>query len=123
MGKGLAMHELPVIKSILGICLKHAMSYGVKKILAIHLEIGELSDLEDEWMQQYFDYVSKGTLAEGARLKIKKIPVVMQCNACGESFEVDVKKMSEIRCPECKADKNHELISGREYYIKNMEAI
>ena len=117
------MHELPVTKSILDICLKHAMSYGVQKIMAIHLEIGEMSDLEDEWMQQYFDYVSKGTLAEGARLKIKKIPVVMRCNACGETFEVDVKEMSGIQCPKCEADKNHELISGREYHIKNMEAM
>lgn len=117
------MHELPVIKSILNICLKHAMSYGVQKIMAIHLEIGEMSDLEDDWMQQYFDYVSKGTLAEGAQLKIKRIPVVMRCNACGESFEVDVKKMAGIQCPKCNAEKNYTLVSGKEYHIKNMEAI
>jgi hydrogenase nickel incorporation protein HypA/HybF len=117
------MHELPVIKSILDICLKHARSYGVQKIMAIHLEIGEMSDLEDEWMQKYFDYVSKGSIAEGARLKIKWVPVVMKCNACGESFEVDVKNMSGITCPACKAEKNYTLISGKEYHIKNMEAM
>jgi len=116
------MHELPVTKSILNICLKHAMSYGVQKIMAIHLEIGAMSDLEDEWMQQYFDYVSKGTLAEGAKLKIKRIPVVMRCNACGEKFEVDVKDMAGIRCPKCNAEKNYTLVSGKEYHIKNMEA-
>jgi hydrogenase nickel incorporation protein HypA/HybF len=117
------MHELPVTQSILNICLKHAMSYGVQKIMAIHLEIGEMSDLEDDWMQQYFDYVSKGTPAEGARLKIKRIPVVMRCNACGESFKVDMKKTAGIQCPKCSAEKNHTLVSGKEYHIKNMEAI
>jgi hydrogenase nickel incorporation protein HypA/HybF len=76
------MHELPVIQSILDICLQHAARHDVKRILAIHLEIGEMSDLEDQWMQSYFDRVSEGTIAEGAELLIKRAPVVMACDTC-----------------------------------------
>jgi hydrogenase nickel incorporation protein HypA/HybF len=117
------MHELPVIESILNICLKHAQQNDVQKVLAIHLEIGELSDLENEWMQSYFDHLSKGSIAEGAVLKIKRTPVVMKCGGCETSFNVDVKSLKDIKCPSCNAEKNFQLVSGREYHILNMEAI
>ncbi len=116
------MHELQVTESILNIVVKHAAQGNVKKVVNIHLEIGELSDLEDEWIQHYFDYLSKDTLAENAKLVIKRLPIVLQCDECAHSFEIDKQKMKEIQCPECGKQK-YKLISGKEYYIKNMEVI
>ena len=116
------MHELPVTKKILDIVLKHASINNVSKVLAIHIEIGELSDLENEWIQRYFDYVSKGTLAEGAKLNILRTPVVVKCDLCSHSFKVDIKQKEEIECLECGA-RNYSLISGRDYYIKDMEVL
>jgi hydrogenase nickel incorporation protein HypA/HybF len=116
------MHELPVINSILVIVLKHAAANRVQKIVAIHLQVGVLSDLEDTWMQQYFDYVSKGSLAEGAKLVVERIPAVMRCAGCGHSFEINIKDGVKPVCPECKGE-SHNLVSGREYYIKNMEVL
>ena len=66
------MHELQVTERILDVVLKHAAGHDVSKIVVIHLRIGELSDLEDEWLQRYFDYLSKDTMAENARLAIEK---------------------------------------------------
>src|SRR5208337_2714811 len=51
------MHELPVTESILKIVLQHAPADSVSKIVRIFLDVGELSDLEDEWIQHYFDYL------------------------------------------------------------------
>ena len=116
------MHELPVTESILNIVLKYANQNDVSKITAIHLEVGEMSDLEDEWMQRYFEYLSKETIASEAQLKIIRKPVVMQCEDCDASFEVDIKKDAEIVCPEC-SGKNNRLISGREYLVKSIEVI
>jgi len=116
------MHELAVTERILAIILKHAQANNVNKVLSIQLKIGELSDLENEWIQKYFDHLSKGTIAENAKLKIEKSPVVMECDECGLSFEVNIRESSEIQCPEC-ANKRCSLISGREYYIKDMEVI
>lgn len=115
------MHEFPVIKSILDICLRHTANQNVRKIVFIHLEVGELSDLEDQWMQKYFDYISKGSVAQGARLNIKRIPVVMQCETCERTFSVDIKASPEICCTFCQAKENFTLISGREYKIINLE--
>lgn len=114
------MHELPVTESILKIVLKHAQMNNVQHVVAIHLQVGKLSDLEDEWIQRYFDYLSKGTLAEGAKLKIERMPIVMQCNACSKSFEADAAKLNDLVCPNC-GGKESTFLSGREYFIKNME--
>ncbi len=116
------MHELPVINSILKVVLKHAVENDVKQVIAVHLQVGELSDLEDKWMQQYFDHLAKDSIAEGAQLKIERIPVVMKCSDCGMSFTVDIKEDKSPVCPGCNGQKST-MISGREYLIKNLEAI
>lgn len=116
------MHELPVTESILNIVLKHARANKVRKVVTVHLQVGKLSDLEDEWIQRYFDYLSKGTPAEGATLKIERTPLVVQCTACGRSFEADMQHLRDLTCPSC-GGRNVTLVSGREYYIKNMEVL
>jgi len=115
------MHELPVINSILNVVMKHAVASNVNKIVAVHLQVGEMCDLEEKWMQDYFDYLSKGGIAEGARLVIERTPVVMKCDACGTSFNVDLKQNAALSCPQCGGEK-YSMVSGREYYIKSMEA-
>ncbi len=116
------MHELPVVESILNIVLKHAETNDVKKVVTIHLGVGELSDLEDEWMQKYFEYLSKGTVAQSAKLNIERIPITMQCSKCSYEFTVEKDGLGEIHCPKCNEVKCT-LKSGREYTIKNMEVI
>ena len=116
------MHELQVTQRILDIVLRHAKANDVNKVISIQLKIGELSDLEDEWVQKYFDYLSKDTIAKNAKLKIERTPVVMKCDKCGHSFEVNIKEVRDIQCPECAHEKST-LMSGREYYIKDMEVI
>jgi hydrogenase nickel incorporation protein HypA/HybF len=116
------MHELPVINSILKIVEEHAVENQVKKVVAVHLQVGELSDLEDKWMQQYFDNLSKGGIAQGAKLKIERIPVVMKCDDCGMSFVIDIKDDTLSVCPGC-GSKSQTMVSGREYFIKHLEAI
>jgi hydrogenase nickel incorporation protein HypA/HybF len=116
------MHELQVTQRILDIVLRHAEANGVNKVISIKLEIGELSDLESEWVQKYFDHLSKDTLAEQAKLEIERTPVVMKCDDCSHSFKVDIKDNKEIQCPEC-AGKKCTLVSGREYYIKDMKVL
>lgn len=116
------MHELPVTESILKIVLTHARKNNVHRVVTIHLQVGRLSDLEDEWMQRYFDYMSKGTPAEGAKLAIERTPIRLECNACSASYAVETAGEISSPCPEC-GRKDARLISGREYYIKNMEVL
>jgi hydrogenase nickel incorporation protein HypA/HybF len=114
------MHELPITESILNIVLKHAGLNNARQVMSIHLQVGKLSDLEDEWLQRYFDYLSKGTVAEGAKLKIERMPVRVQCSACPVSYEAEVAQMGNLVCPACGANRGT-LLSGRDYFIKTME--
>jgi hydrogenase nickel incorporation protein HypA/HybF len=116
------MHELSVVDSILKVVLKHAAINGVEKVVGVELRIGELSDLADEWVQQYFDYLSKDTIAAGATIKIERSPVIFRCENCGEDFSVPVRETRKFVCPAC-GGKKVTLVSGREFYIKNIEVI
>ncbi len=116
------MHELPVTEKILNIVVKHAQMNRVSRVVSITLKIGELSDLEGEWIQNYFNYLSKGTVAENAILKIEKVPIVFKCNRCQHEMEVKKEQLGEIICPHCSNKGDFSLISGREYFIKEMEA-
>jgi len=116
------MHELQVTERILDIAVKHAAGHDVSKIVRIGLKIGELSDLEDEWIQRYFDYLSRGTLAENAKLAIQKAPIVLECESCTHSFSVRREELGDATCPEC-GGSDSRLISGREYLIENIEVV
>lgn len=116
------MHELQVTERILDVVLKHAAGHDVSRIVTIHLKVGELSDLEDEWLQRYFDYLSKDTLAENARLAIERVPIVMRCEACTREFELSREDLREALCPDC-GESRFRLVSGRGYVVKNIEVI
>ena len=116
------MHELSVTESIVNIVVKNALANKAEKVLTIHLKIGEMTDLVGECIQQYFDYLSKGTIAEGAILSIEKSPVVFQCTACSTTFPVSLKESGKIVCHQC-GGANVKMVSGREFYIKDIEVI
>ncbi len=116
------MHELPVIEKIVDIILTTAQKHQINEIRAVNLEIGELSHLEEEWMQHYFDYLSKDTIAQGAKLKIDKIQAKMRCSHCQNEFEAYSGSSVKKNCLFC-GSTELKLISGNEYYIKNLEAI
>ncbi len=116
------MHELPVTERILDVILSHVKRNQVRKVVRVNLRVGELSDLEDEWIQHYFSYLAKDTEAAEAQLVIERVPVVISCNHCSHQFQVDIKSLKEIQCPEC-GEKKGSIVSGKEYYIKDMEVM
>ena len=116
------MHELPVMKSILDVVIKHANMNNVKNVVKIYLKVGVLCDLEEQWMQRYFGFVSENTVAEGAVLEIERVPVTILCDECAVTFEPDFEKDEKIVCIACASEKCT-LIEGNKYFIGNMEAI
>jgi len=114
------MHELPITESILNIVLKHARLHNARRVVAVHLQIGGLAELEEEWLQRYFDYLSKDTDARGAKLKIERTPVLVKCDSCREVYEETLKRKANFICPRCGA--NHgTILSGKDYFVKSME--
>ncbi len=111
------MHEMAVTQSLLDIVLKEATKVGAKKVTGVNLVIGELSGLVDDSIQFYFDFMTKGTVAEGAKLNFKRIAARMKCRACGEEFST---APDEWICPKCN-EWQAEVVAGKEFYIDSIE--
>ena len=116
------MHELAVTESILQVVLRHARAGGASKVLSVGVRIGEVSDLIDEWVQRYFDHLSRGTIAEGAVVRIERAPAMFRCGACGHSFPADPRTREAIHCPRCESEETA-LVSGREYLVQQIEVL
>jgi len=97
------MHELSITNDIVTTVLETAKKHGANRVVTVFLRIGAMRDLVPDWMQRYFDYCSKGTAAEGARLQIESIPVTLACQHCGLVFKADVRSPGDIRCQRCGA--------------------
>lgn len=116
------MHELAVTESILQVVLRHARAGGASKVVSVGLRIGEVSDLLDEWVQRYFDHLSRGTIAEGAVVRIERSPAMFRCGDCGNLFPADPRQREEVRCGRCASEKTF-FVSGREYLVQQIEVI
>jgi hydrogenase nickel incorporation protein HypA/HybF len=115
------MHELSVTQSILDIALDYALRSQATKVIEIHLQVGEISDFDDEWIQRYFDFLAKGTIAEGAKLHISRVAARLQCEQCSFIFPLD-RSAWNTQCPSCQSQKSR-LLSGREFRIESLEVL
>lgn len=111
------MHEYAVTKSIVDIAVKEAQNAGASRIVEIRLVIGDLSTIMDESVSLYFDVISRGTPAEGARLVFNRIPARFSCADCGLEYD---KPAKGFECPNC-GRTGRLTEGGREFYIESME--
>ena len=66
----------------------------------------------------YFDIMSKGTIAECAKLEFNKITTTFICRDCNREFP---KTDSALICPYC-GGKDIRVEKGKEFYIEYIEA-
>ncbi len=111
------MHELPFVESILKITLEHAERAGAKRVTALYLVIGQMSSIVDDSVQFYWDILSKGTIAEGAKLHFQRIPAVYRCWDCGHTYELDGEHLA---CPRC-GSVRVQLVQGDEFRLDSIE--
>jgi Zn finger protein HypA/HybF involved in hydrogenase expression len=62
------MHELGITRRLLDVVLARAAEAGATKVSAVHIEIGEESDVAPASLDFYWADVTRATPAEGARL-------------------------------------------------------
>ncbi|UCG11281.1 MAG: hydrogenase maturation nickel metallochaperone HypA [Deltaproteobacteria bacterium] len=112
------MHEMSIAQSLLDIIVQESENHRVERVLSVSLKVGELSAVESESLKFSFDLISRGTLAEGARLDIERVPVTCRCRECGSDFTV---QELVFACPSCKGS-GLEMLSGRELSLESFEA-
>ena len=116
------MHELGIVLSIADKVLEIAKENDLTEIKAITMQIGEISSVIPDYLQKCFPAaVERSPLFEGTELKIEILPARYLCHVCGESFSLKEFKEAE-GCPYCKEKQLLEMLTGRECFIKNIEA-
>jgi hydrogenase nickel incorporation protein HypA/HybF len=111
------MHELSITQSMLDLVLEQAEKAEAKSVGKINLVIGEMTGVVEQSVQFYFDFLSKGTPAEGAALAFKVIPTTARCRGCDKNFEL---KEFDWTCPYCQ-DNNMEIVAGKELFVESIE--
>lgn len=110
------MHELGVLIEIVKQVKQIAVENEVEKIGSLVLQIGELSSMVPHYMKKLYPAAIDGTVLEGSTLEIEVIPANGLCKDCNKVFNLI--KENAI-CPYCQS-KNFELLSGREFMIKEI---
>ena len=62
------MHEYSITESVLNLALEKAREANASRITRISLVVGDLSGVVSDCVQFYFDFISKDTIASGAKL-------------------------------------------------------
>lgn len=92
------MHELALAQGVVDIIVDHAARQAFTRARAVHLEIGMLSSVMPEALQQGFEVTSAGTVAQGATLHITRPPGTAMCMECSKQSSVESRL--EL-CPLC----------------------
>ena len=109
------MHELSLSGAIVNTVVKHAAG---RPVSLVSLRVGALRQVVPDTLEFYFEFVSKGTVCEGARLEQELIPALLRCAACEREWEID---MPIFMCPGCGSAGRVEVASGEEFEVESIE--
>lgn len=111
------MHEMSLCEGVLQVLQAEASKQDFNKVIAVWLEIGDLSSVEPEAMLFSFDVVTRNSLADGAKLNIINVPGDAWCMQCSKSVTV---KQRFDECPDC-GSYQLQVTGGDEMKIKELE--
>ena len=111
------MHELSITQSMLNLVLEQVEKAKAKKVGKINLVVGGMTGVVGECVQFYFDFLRRGTPADGAALVIKTVPTKAKCRDCGKLFEP---AEFDWTCPRCRGN-NIEIVAGKELFVESIE--
>jgi hydrogenase nickel incorporation protein HypA/HybF len=109
--------ELTAAQSILAKALVKRREANAKRILALHLVLGEISELDQNSIQKHWSEISQGTPAQHAQLHFRFIEAEVQCMACFAKYHP---LNGEIHCPHC-GSYGAKVLSGEEFYLESIE--
>lgn len=112
------MHELGIMYHIVEQVLRVVETNQLKEVEAIVLQVGELSSVVPRYLHACFPAAVDGTVLENTKLEVEVLTANGLCGSCKKVYPLlEHKKV----CPECK-NEQLEMISGREFYLKEIRA-
>jgi len=112
------VHEITVALSLLEGVQATASEQGIERVCAVHVRVGALSGVVRDALLFSWDVATVETVAEGSRLHIEEIPLVVFCDRC--EGERAPRPGSGLLCPDCGMPAPH-IVRGREMQLVSME--
>ncbi|MCR5137597.1 MAG: hydrogenase maturation nickel metallochaperone HypA [Oscillospiraceae bacterium] len=113
------MHELGTIYYVIDTVEKLMEENDLKAVSSITLEVGEVSGIIPEYLQDFWLYAREKTdHFQQTELRIEELKAVTYCQDCTGTYPTI--PQGKI-CPHC-GSPNTFLVTGNEYNIKEIEA-
>lgn len=110
------MHEIGVVRQVLRTIEDFAKENDVKQIEELVLDVGELSLIIPQYLEDIYPAVCKGTILEHTKLIINMVPGLAECDDCDEIFNV---VEHEGYCPNCGSFEKT-VLSGKDFTIREI---
>jgi hydrogenase nickel incorporation protein HypA/HybF len=114
------MHELSLIESMLGIIREERDKHGMTRIYKVRVVNGALSGAVSDALQFGWECLTQDGDMQGVQLEITDAPLLVVCGSCGREFTPEDAHC--MACPACGEILGHEVKSGKELYIEEIEA-
>ena len=92
---------------------------GVTKIQTLVIQIGELSSVIPKYVEDCYPAVVENTMLQNTELKIEILPGNAMCRKCNKVFRLIE---NDNTCPNCGNNRDWEILSGKEFKIKEIVA-
>jgi hydrogenase nickel incorporation protein HypA/HybF len=111
------MHELSLAEGIVDLVQASARQEAFSRVRTVHLDLGALSNVMPEALTFGFEAAARGSAAEGAELRIRRLPGQGFCTPCAAVVLVDARP---ALCPRCGGAQVN-ITGGNEMRVTELE--
>lgn len=79
------MHELTLCKNALDLAEQHARQNGAQRVVALWIEVGALSNVDEHALRFCFDIVCQDSLSKGCQLYLNTRAALALCQTCHQT--------------------------------------
>lgn len=113
-----SVHELSIINGVITAVAESLSGRRVSRVYSVRLQLGALSGVVEDALQFSYGIATEGTILQGSRLDVERVPVVIHCAGCNQ--DVELPGIQSFRCPVCGAA-SMDIRRGRELEIQSLE--
>jgi hydrogenase nickel incorporation protein HypA/HybF len=116
------MHEMSVAQSLMEVVQDEMDKQGLSKLIRIKVKHGRLTAIVPEALEMAFQILTAKTKYADVVLELEEVPLRVRCGECGREFTPEDATNMYLPCPYCQEAFGHEILSGKELYIEELEA-
>ncbi len=113
---------MSIVQELLNIIGREMATHRVEKLTSATIVYGGLTNIVPEALEFAWEALTLDSEFDGAKLIAEELPLKLRCGGCKREFFPESLAAAVAPCPECGEQFGHEVLQGRELYIKHIEA-